>query len=91
MNMYTIKDGAADFFITPFFAKTDAQATRMFISSLGDSFPYRRDYTLFKVAIFDDDTGTVTGNVPSVVLAGHSIDENDDPRPPLLQRMDASK
>ena len=81
MNIYSIRDQAAEFFITPFFAKTDAQAKRMFVGSLGDSFPYRRDFVLYQVGSFDTDDGLVVGlDTPRVVLAGSSVPDTQDPR-----------
>jgi len=81
MNLYSIHDGSAQYFLPIFAAKTGDQAKRMFIGSLGDSFPYRADFTLHHVGHFDDDTGTLTAcDPPVVVLTGLSIPPSMDPR-----------
>jgi len=80
MKIYSIRDDAAQFFIQPFFANTDAQATRMFIGSLGDSFPHRADFKLYALGTFDTETGQICGSGPVLVLAGLSIAVTLDPR-----------
>lgn len=80
LKIYTIHDDKAGFFIQPFFAVTDGQATRMFIGSLGDSFPHRADFKLFTVGFFNTDTGDIEGAGPTLVLAGLSIPVSLDPR-----------
>lgn len=79
MYIYTVRDDAAEYFLPPFFAKTDAQAKRMFIGSLGDSFPHRKDFGLYIVGSFDDDNGTIEAKIPAMVLAGFSIPIEFDP------------
>jgi len=73
MNIYTIHDTAADYYLPPYFAKNDAQAKRMFIGSLGDSFPHRSDFNLYLIGQFDDNTGNITAQNPASILAGRSI------------------
>lgn len=83
LGMYSIHDAAARYFMLPFTAQTDAQARRMFIQSMGDQFPHRADFILFKVGEFDQETGLVVGDpAPVVVLSGMSIDTALDPRVP---------
>jgi hypothetical protein len=78
MNIYSIHDAAAQYFINPFVAQTDAQATRMFIGSLGESFPHRADFTLHCLGTFDPDTGNIAAD-PRLVMAGLSIAEKFNP------------
>lgn len=81
-SVYSIRDDAADYFIPPFVAQNDAMAKRMFISSLGDSWPHRSDFHLFWIGEFDDDNGTIRPiDPPKNVLSGMSIDDKLDPRP----------
>jgi hypothetical protein len=80
MKMYTIRDQVAGFFIAPFTAPNDNVAKRMFISSLGDSFPHRRDYSLHSIGAFDTDSGVLSPVEPYLVLAGLSVGEDLDPR-----------
>lgn len=81
MIIYSVRDDSADYFLPPFLARTDAQAVRMFIGSLGDSFPYRHDFHLMAVGGFDQDTGLVTAeDAPRLVISGVSIDAKLDPR-----------
>lgn len=80
-NCYTIRDNVADFFLPPFFARNDEMAKRMFISSLGDSFPHRSDFQLFMIGAFNSDTGQLNGCNATLTLAGLSISPQMDPRP----------
>ncbi len=82
INMYSILDGAAKFFINPFFAENDAHATRMFCGSLGDSFPHRADFSLHYLAKFDIETGEVITDSQHCVIQGRSLDVSLDPRIP---------
>ena len=82
MNMYSVFDAAAQYFMPPFFARTDGEAKRMFIGSLGDSFQFRADYNLFSLGAFDQDTGTLTAApAPMIVLSGATIPEEHNPSP----------
>jgi len=85
MMIYSIRDDVAQFFIAPFLAENDAHAKRMFIGSMGDSFPHRSDFKLYRVGSFDPDNGTVTPEDPALVLAGFSIPIDLDPRAPQHQ------
>lgn len=83
MNVYTIHDAAAQYFLPPFFAETDNQAKRMFIGSLGDSFPHRSDFVLFQIGQFNNETGLLKENKQiESILAGASISPHLDPRVP---------
>lgn len=81
MKIYTIRDQVAQFFIAPYLAQNDGVAKRMFIGSLGDSWPHRSDFQLYRVGSFDPDTGLLSPESPSLVLAGLSIPDDLDPRP----------
>lgn len=81
MNVYTVHDLTAQFYLPPFFAQNDAMANRMFIASLGDSFPFRSDFALFAIGSFDDETGVITPETNRLILQGHSINVALDPRP----------
>jgi len=80
--MFSIRDSGAEFFIQPFFAPTAAVAARMFITSLGDSFPHRAHFDLFQIGSWSSETGQAVGDTPKLVLAGLSIDNKLDPRMP---------
>lgn len=83
-RLYTIHDAAALLYLPPFLANTNAEAERMFIGSLGPSFPHRMDYTLFAIAQWDDDEGKLTTmNPPVKILSGSSIDASMSPELPL--------
>jgi len=78
MNMYTIRDAAAQYFMPIFLAKTDAQAARMFSESMGMNRTHKADYVLFRVGSFDSDNGTVTSTDPEMVLAGMSLPDDEN-------------
>lgn len=81
MRMYSIRDSAAEYFLPPFFAITDNQAKRMFIGSLGPSFPHRADFILYYVGEFNDEDGLVSpSESPQSVLSGMSISQDFAPQ-----------
>lgn len=80
MNVYSIYDGQAQYFLPPFNAETDGVAKRNFIVSLGDSFPFRADFILYRIGHFDSDEGLLIGEpTPAVVMNGISIDDSYAP------------
>lgn len=81
MKMYSVHDTAAEFYHPPFTAQTDAQASRIFVVSLGDQFPHRGDFNLYRIGEFDNDGGTLLPcDPPQCVLRGTSIANDLDPR-----------
>lgn len=86
MRIYTVQDTTASFYLPPFTAQTDDQAKRMFIGSLGDSFAFRTDFSLFYIGDFNDELGEITKPSHILVLRGSSISEMLDPRPRPLQQ-----
>jgi hypothetical protein len=82
VQLYTIFDGKAEYFMPIFTARNDNEAKRMFIGSLGDSFMFREDYNLFCIGEFDDEKGVLTPlNAPLIVLSGAQISEKFNPNP----------
>lgn len=79
-RLYSIHDTSAGYFLPPFMALNDAQASRMFIGSLGDSFSFRQDFNLYHIADFDDESGVLATVDSSIVLRGNSIAPTLDPR-----------
>jgi len=82
MKIFSIHDSQGEYFHPPFFAKTSGMAQRMFIGSMGDSFPHRADFALYQIGEFDEDTGVITPQDPLRVLAGLAIPADLDPRLP---------
>ncbi|AXL14663.1 nonstructural protein [Microviridae sp.] len=80
MKCYSVYDASAEYFIPPFFARTDNEAKRMFIGSLGQSFQFRHDFNLFRVASFDQETGVFNAEAaPVIVISGASIPADQGP------------
>ena len=80
MKIYSIYDGQAKFWLSPFTAQNDNVAKRMFIVSLGDSFPFRADFILYSIGEFDTDNGLIEAQpTPAVVLNGISIADSYAP------------
>lgn len=72
LGMYSVKDKAADAFITPFFLPTDSMALREFAhcAKLPDHVFCRHavDYSLYKLGEFEDSSGRVSVLVEPVFL-----------------------
>lgn len=81
MNVYSIHDNVAQFYLPPFTAPNDGMGERMFVGSLGDSFAYRDSFSLWCIGTFSDVDGTITSHPNRLVLHGNSISVALDPRP----------
>ena len=65
LNVYSIFDQAANAFIQPFFLQTDGLAIRAFSGNVNSKEPNNisenpEQFTLIKIATFDDSTGHMT-------------------------------
>jgi len=71
LNAYSIYDTASGTFMRPFFTTADGQALRSFkdISTDADHEigKHPEDYTLYRLGIFNDNTGEFTPEVPEVL------------------------
>lgn len=83
MNIYSIYDSKAEFYLPIFLANTDSEAQRMFIGSLGDSFRFRHDYSLFCLGTFDRDSGTIETMTGMCIMNGAQIPERFNPQPTM--------
>lgn len=66
-GLYSIHDSAANYFNTPFFYRTDAEAIRAFkVAHQGDTpmGAHPADFTLFCIGSWDMETGVVTPETP---------------------------
>lgn len=85
-HMYSIYDAKACAFNVPFFFANDALAIRAAQTTIADKNTqfarYPDDFVLYKVGVFDDQTGESTGYSPAVhVVAFAQLLENQ-PLPP---------
>ena len=86
-KLYSVKDSIADCFHMPFQASTDAEAFRMVravaMSPDSNLSQFPNDYSLYCVGVFDDCVGTISSNVPellvhvSTLIAGGVSDAQD--------------
>lgn len=71
--MYSIYDSASCAYMRPFYAQTDGMATRSFGDIAQDANheigKHPADYTLFKVGIFDDNTGEIVPMAPERIAS----------------------
>lgn len=62
-NIYSVYDSKAAAYMAPFFQRTDGEAMRSFTNACNDtSSPFHNhaeDFTLFKLAVFDDNDGSI--------------------------------
>lgn len=73
MNIYTILDSKAEFHMTPFFARTDAEAIRTFVQAVNDQDNKQNlmaqspaDFTLFYIGEFDEKSGLISASFATV-------------------------
>lgn len=68
-NVYTIHDEKAAFYHRPFFSENDATAKRLCAAMVNDpetqAFRTPKDYDLFHIGYWDDETGAID---PTVAL-----------------------
>lgn len=64
MNLYTVKDLKAAYFLDPLMSKNDETAKRSFLkyfNQIEHIQQYPEDYSIFQIGTFDIDTGEVVG------------------------------
>lgn len=75
MNIYAIWDRAAGAYMRPFFMNADDQAKRAFTDIATDPDheigKHPTDYTLFKLGLFDDNSGELHPFNPEKIIAAH--------------------
>lgn len=64
MRYYTVYDSKAEKYLPPFQAATPAAATRALSAAIRDSshdfHKFAEDYSLFEIALWDEDSGLIT-------------------------------
>lgn len=76
MKLYSVRDVKAAYYVAPFCAENDGIAMRLFENEvrhgggMPSKFPF--DFELFRVGLFDPQTGEVT-NEPNEVLANGAM------------------
>ncbi len=78
-QMYAMFDSAAKCYYTPFAFNQEAEAVRLFRTTLTNDGPIRdhyADYHLFCLGEFDDSNGVLTGfSEPRRIVSGHELHE----------------
>jgi len=74
-NMYSVYDIKAEAYAPPFFLARDEVAKRTFLDAMSDPghpmAAHPEDYVLYRLADFDDETGTVASvKQPVQIMAG---------------------
>lgn len=70
MNIYTIKDAKAEFYMSPFYARAHGEAIRTFSNAVNTKHENNQinlspaDYSLFFVGSFDEQTGEIEATPP---------------------------
>jgi len=77
MKMYSVKDEKVNTFGVPFCQPNDVQASRMLSRAVNDKdlqlSMYPEDFSLYQIAIFDDEDGKVTANQPKLICSAISL------------------
>jgi hypothetical protein len=78
--LYTCRDAAVNAYLPLFPARSHGEAIRIFTDAVNDPksslHPHARDYTLFCVGAFDDNTGLIDPREPERLLGGsQAIDQ----------------
>lgn len=94
LNVYTIYDTAAGAYMRPFYAQSDAQAIRVFgdlsVAADHDVGRHPEDYSLFRVATFDDNTGVFHPEDRECLITGlEAVSRSRNVSPDTLEMFDA--
>lgn len=82
-QMYSIHDQAVRTFLPADYLSTDEEAIRKFRANvnnkeMGFLFSAPEHYSLYKVGIYDSDTGTFTGMEPEIVIKAIQLKSTED-------------
>lgn len=93
LNIYSIFDVASGAYLRPFFMQSDGQATRSFGDIAQDADheigKHPADYTLFKVGLFDDNSGEIVAWSPEkIATALELVSQAKNPVPGSLKTFD---
>lgn len=70
LKIYSVLDSATAAFLPPFFMRADGEALRSFMDALGSGdhqfSKHPRDFTLYYIGVFDDNSGEI--EIPDVPL-----------------------
>ena len=77
IGIYAIMDSKAEAFMQPFFAQTPGLAQRMCEGTVNDPNSqlnrYPEDFALWRIGSFDDRTGQVTGDTPTLLVQAFQL------------------
>lgn len=78
LRVYSVYDNSVKAFMTPFFARADGEAVRMFQDACADTShnfsKHAHDYVLYCLGAFNDTDGSVAGNPsPDKLIAAVSF------------------
>lgn len=65
--MYSIYDSKVQTYSPPFLCGTHSAAKRTMYLSFPSDFPFRSDYSLFCIGVYDDETGLIESNSPYII------------------------
>lgn len=72
-HIFTIRDAALDAYLQPFFSPTKGAAIRSLTEAANDPkhefSRHSKDYTLYLIGSYDDNTGVVTSEHPVPIIA----------------------
>lgn len=91
--IYSIYDTAAAGYMRPFFQQSDAQAVRIFsdlsIEAGHELAKHPEDYSLFRLAMFDDNDGKIESLHPECLITGlEAVAKSRQVNPQQLQAFD---
>jgi hypothetical protein len=68
MMIFAVYDAAVNAYMQPFFCRSTAESIRSFTTAVNESGnqmnKYAKDYTLFRLGVYDDQLGVFENNTP---------------------------
>ena len=87
LSVYSVFDAKLAAYNVPFFARTDADATRSFgdlcLDPRSRVAQHREDYSLYRLGQFDDETGLLVPQTPVCLMTASAIVVQESGRAPL--------
>lgn len=86
--LYTVQDRQAEYYLTPFFARNDMVATRMFETEAnnpdGQIGSYPEHFILWRLGEYDESKGIITPEAPLCVAKAHELVRRYADQPPEM-------
>lgn len=75
-KIYAVKDELTATFLQPVFVEKEDEILRIFTYQINNTPIWKdnaSDFSLYYLGTFDNDSGTIVGDIPKKIISGHSV------------------